>query len=242
MWNKKTLDYETNYMSAQKPDVFDYEIAINTPSVLKMCPRDAINVLELGSGIGIFTEELARRYRKVLATDSSGKMLAVLHDRTPKIEVKKLNMELPFLITKKFDLIVAKLVLMYVKNIDNVAKESFELLNKGGCLVISVTHPIRWFKVYILNKYDIKPEDTYRSLGNGYFTESVITKRIGGKDTLECEFINRTLATYVNTFTKYGFMLSEIDEPVITQNFLNRHPKYSQIIDYPLRLNLKFLK
>jgi hypothetical protein len=92
------------------------------------------------------------------------------------------------------------------------------------------------------DKYGYKQLPNFRVLTNGYFSEKAIEKSIGGDANLVFGFKHRTLSTYVNTFAKYGFFVEKIDEPKLTEEYLQKHPNDTDKSDIPMRLNLLYKK
>jgi hypothetical protein len=113
---------------------------------------------------------------------------------------------------------------MYIENIDNIARESCKFLNRGGILVVSVTHPLKW-----VDKYS-------------YLSENLISGEIAKDKNLEVVFRSRTLETYINTFTKHGFNLESVLETGVPDTFVIKYPGYMDFQKKPYRLNLKFVK
>jgi ubiquinone/menaquinone biosynthesis C-methylase UbiE len=145
----------------------------------------------------------------------------VCHNTTfLKIDLEK---EFPNFNTK-FDLITCKLVLMYLSNIENLAKETYKILNKNGILVVSVTHPMKW-----MDK-------------TSYLKEDIVPGEIANDRNLKVTFKSRTIQTYINTFTKYGFRLEVVLETGVPDSFVVKYPHYLAFQKKPYRLNLKFVK
>jgi SAM-dependent methyltransferase len=241
-WGDSKLVYN-NELLAEKMGVFEYERKINTTSLKKMLPNKAKRVLDMGSGGGLFASFLAQKYKAVTVHESIKYLLNSDVIKQYNLTFKIFDLERPFpRFDHKFDLIIAKLVLMYIKNIDNFASECQKIISENGILLISVTHPVLWYTRYLENKFNIKKNKNYNKLKSGYFSELIISKRIGGNKNLEFEFINRTISTYVNTFSKYGFKLTEVGEPKISKSFIEKFPNFKHRTDVPLRLNLKFQK
>ena len=124
----------------------------------------------------------------------------------------------------KFDLITCKLVLMYLTNIENLACETYKILNKNGALVVSVTHPMKW-----MDK-------------TSYLKEDVVPGEIANDKNLKVTFKSRTIQTYINTFTKYGFHLEVVLETGVPDSFVIKYPDYLAFQKKPYRLNLKLVK
>lgn len=241
-WKNSKSTYNSKLLT-EGLGIFEYERKINTKSLKNMLPDKARRVLDIGSGRGLFTSLLAKKYRNVTVHESDRSLLNQDIIKLYNLTFKTFNLELPFpKFNHKFDLIVAKLVLMYIENIDNFASECQKIILKNGTLLISVTHPILWYTRYLENKFNIKEDKNYDKLKSGYFSEYKISKRIGDNKNLEFEFVNRTISTYINTFSKYGFRLIEVDEPKIPKSFIKKFPNFNHRTDVPLRLNMRFIR
>lgn len=233
-WDSVATKYEKSVKKDSTSD-FAYERQVNALSILSLCDNSGV-AIDLGCGDGRFTKDLSSRYKKVYGIDYSQKMLRVAKSNCPNSEFILYDLErgLPDIKTKA-DLVVCKLFLMYLKNIENIARESYEILNKDGLMVLSVTRPIKWVSELqrgrlINNKY------------LGYLSETDVYWKIGGDDNLKAQFINRTLQTYINTFTKFGFKLEAVLETGVPDTFVIKYPSYLPFQKKPYRLNLKFVK
>jgi SAM-dependent methyltransferase len=196
----------------------------------------------LGCGNGVFTKKLSERFNNILGTDVSPNMVDICKQSFPDIKFQVLDLESEFKIEGKFDLIVCKLVLMFIDDVDNMASESFKALNQGGHLIVSVPHPAYWLAYYLQNKYGVKEHPEFSIMENGYFSEKPIHRSIGGNKDLKFDFKFRTLGTYLNAFSKAGFCLEKVLEPMLTKKFLNKVPEETDKSDIPMRLNMLFKK
>jgi len=141
---------------------------------------------------------------------------------------------------KKYDVIVCKLVLMFVDDIQNVAKEFKKILNPKGVAVISVVHPIYWHKNYLLNSYKIESRPEFEVMDEGYYSKGKrIDKFIGGNKDLKMGFIHRTLSDYINPFIEAGLLLTLLDEPKVNEIFLESNPRFLDRLNIPMRLNFR---
>lgn len=237
-WNIKAATY-SKMASSKKDDAYEY--LINFPSILSLCPSKANKVLDLGTGGGDFAEILSKRFKIVEGSDVSPNMVNIAQKRFSKIRFFLLDLEDKFSVISdnSYDLIVCKLVLMFVKDIDNVAKETFRIINHGGYLIVSVPHPLYWTSKYLENKF-IKNRPEFAVMKNGYFSEVPITKSIGDNENLVFDFICRKIQTYINTFTKHGFLVDKISEPELTKIFIKKYGNNKS--DIPVRLNIRFIK
>ncbi len=216
--------------------IFAYENEVNTPSILSLCPSKAINVLDLGCGDGRFTNELIHKYKNVIAVDNSNPMLKFAQKKYPGADYANFNIEHTFpKFNGQFDLITAKLLLMYIKNLDNFAIQCYKNLRTNGSLVVSVTHPAKWLTEYLSEKRNVKE---YK----GYLSETIIEGNIAHNSKMPISFISRSTQTYVNTFTKHGFILKALLETEVPDTFVLKYPNYLFKQKDPFRLNLKFIK
>lgn len=232
IWKKNTKRYKELYKDKQK---VVYETEINTKSILSLCPKDKKRVLELGCGLGHFTRKLINRYGSITITEGNQEILENAVFDIKKVKVLIFNLEKSFpKFNRKFDLIIAKLVLMYIKNLDNVAQQISRNLEKGGHFVLSVTHPLVWYK-----------RSTHKKGGKNiinYFDEGSFKTKLDRTNPIVFNFYHRTFETYINTFAKYDLLIETVREPMLPISFIKKHSKYSNKKDIPLRLNLRFKK
>lgn len=207
---------------------FAYEKYINTPSLFSMFPKKASNVLDLGCGNGIFTLELAKHFPNVVGIDASKKMLKEAKKIVKGGSFIRHNLEEPFPeFDYRFDLITAKLLLMYIENLDGFAKECSKIIEKDGVVLVSIRHPFRRYS-----------EEKNLS----YFYEKTLMHNIGGGSGTEVFFMHRTLETYINTFRVNGFYCDLIEEPRVRASFMIEYPVSEWRDGIPRRLNLRFVK
>ena len=223
IWDKLFKKYEQSVKKDENAD-FAYESLVNTLSILSLCDNLGV-ALDLGCGDGRFTKELEVRCQKTFAVDLSDSMLKQAKKVCLNTTFLKVDLENKFpKFNTKFDLITCKLVLMYLTNIENLACETYKILNKNGALVVSVTHPMKW-----MDK-------------TSYLKEDVVPGEIANDKNLKVTFKSRTIQTYINTFTKYGFHLEMVLETGVPDSFVIKYPDYLAFQKKPYRLNLKFVK
>lgn len=234
IWDRITAKYLKSIKKDENAD-FAYQKLVNSLSILSLCYNEG-KALDLGCGDGRFTKELEARYDQVFGIDRSEKLIKRAKQICLKTKFIKCDLEYDFPeINLKFDLVVCKLLLMYIKNIDNIAQESFNVLNPGGLLVISVTHPLKWIS-------EQKKGNINNKLYKGYLSETDIFGFVAGNKDLGITFINRTFETYVNTFTKYGFILETVSEIGAPDSFVIKYPNYLASQGKPYQLNMRFVK
>ena len=93
------------------------------------------NILELGSGIGTFSEYLMNDFYNVTLTDIETKHLSRFTN------VVKLDLEIndySKILKSKYDCVVALNVLEHIKSDSGVFRNIYNILNKGGVFVVLV--------------------------------------------------------------------------------------------------------
>lgn len=210
-------------------DAYEYEI--NFPSIAKMLPERASCVLEIGCGNGVFTKKIAEIFpkAKIRGTDGSSKMVEICKSKPTNITFEVLNLSKPFnLKSNQYDLVLSKMVLMFLDDLELLAKETYRVTKQNGLLIISCYHPFYWLVK------DNRIED--------YFKTTKVKKAIAGKDSLKFDFIFRSLSEHVSPFNKAGWHLEKIDEPSISKEFLDNNSQFKNKNTYPMRLNMRFRK
>lgn len=143
-WNKKANEYASLAVDKVK-DAYEYEI--NNPSILNLISDlNPSSVLDAGAGTGDFTKILKSKFKNVQASDGSEEIIKHAKEINPEVEIFLWDMEHKFPLEKKYDLVISKLVLIFIENLEDLAKEFFRILNKDGVLVISVHHPVYWYQ------------------------------------------------------------------------------------------------
>jgi len=236
-WNKSAKEYSA-MASSRTQDAYEYEV--NFPSILTLCPPHSQRVLDLGCGSGDFTSLMRAQFPEVQGCDGSEEMLEIAREKNPKMRFFLWNLEHPCTEVgpASFDLIVAKLVFMFVEHFDQAAQECTRILSPGGSLVISVIHPL----LILFFNPPVQNNVVSSSLPQGYFSHEKVIRAVKGNPKLTFAFIHRTVSEYVNVFTGQGLMLARIDEPVMQEDFLARHPEWQERRFIPQRLNFKFVK
>jgi SAM-dependent methyltransferase len=240
-WNKNAKAY-SKLASSKASDWYEHDI--NIPSILSLINTKPSIVLDLGCGSGEFTYHLSNVFKSsaiLEGWDGAPNMIKIASETYPDIGFKVKDLEDKFAVRKKFDLITCKMLLMFIDNIDNLAKETYAVTERNGILIISVTHPVYQFTNYLQDKYNYKERPEFRVLEGGYFAENKVKHSVAGIKDLTFNFKHRTISSYINPFLKAGFILEEIDEPKVTKNYLKKHPEISKDKEeVPMRLNLRF--
>jgi ubiquinone/menaquinone biosynthesis C-methylase UbiE len=101
-------------------------------------------ILDAGCGSGIYTKILAEKGAKVQGLEISGEMLRLArkHCEGLGITFKQGSIDnLPYP-NNSFDVVVASLVIHYLKNPEKAFREFNRVLKKNGTLIFSTHHPV----------------------------------------------------------------------------------------------------
>ncbi len=195
------------------------------PATLSLLPDvSGKRVLDAGCGPGVYAEWLVAHGARVVAFDANRKMVRLAKLRLgDKAQVLLANLESPldFLEDGSFDLIVAPLVMDYVKDWEPTFREFHRVLKTGGSLVFSMEHP--YGKFYF-----------HRDAGNYFNVELVeYTWRGFGKPVIVPSY-RRPLSGMINPLLQAGFTLEHILEPLPTHEFSLIEPEdYEELIRSP---------
>ena len=169
-----------------------------------------LKILDLGCGFGWFCRWARQNgAAHVLGIDVSERMLERSRATTqdPAITYTRADMEHLDLSAASFGLVYSSLALHYIEDLSRLMSQVYRSLIPGGNLVFSVEHPIYTAPAdpnWSLNAAGCKtwPIDGYLDEGprsTDWFAKGVIKQ-------------HRTVATYVNTLLRQGFVISHVEE------------------------------
>jgi ubiquinone/menaquinone biosynthesis C-methylase UbiE len=206
---------------ATKPHNAYYE----RPATLSLLPevKDK-RVLDVGCGPGVYAEILVGMGAEVVALDANTKMVALararLGERTQVIQASLEN-PLDFLEDEGFDLVLAPLVMDYIRDWRGIFLEFQRVLKPGGVLVFSLEHPMmKYFDHQAQSNYFDVDQVTYTWRGFG--------------SPVEVPSYRRPLAEIINPLIETGFILEKVLEPLPTDEFkINAPEDYEELMRQP---------
>lgn len=189
------------YASDDEPQ--PYNDLYERPAILQMAGdvRGA-RVLEIGCAGGALTERLVSADAVVTAIDVSPELVNLARRRignAADIRVGDAEVGLSFAQSQSFDVVVASLVLHYVRDWVPVLKEIKRVLVPGGRLVLSTHHPFVDYAEFQLSDYFAVEEIT------DYWTK-------GGRE-FEVHFYHRPLAKIFADLATAGLEFHSLVEP-----------------------------
>jgi SAM-dependent methyltransferase len=205
-------------------------------------------ILDLGCGNGYLAPKfVSQNPKKLILADISPHNLEFAKQKLndSKIEYLVQDVTVPWKIDdSSIDAIYSNLMFNEIESIDFAIKEAFRTLNQGGKFIFSVTHPSWDLFIYAQEKAGkeskkIKGLGSYFQRGKAEFMmdqklidDSELAKKYD--EEFKVSHYHRTVADYFDALTKAGFVVKNLLEPELTEEFLKENSKFSQ--DYPIAL------
>jgi SAM-dependent methyltransferase len=217
--------YYENYVDTKPWNAY-YE----RPAVLSLLPEiKNKKILDAGCAGGWYTKYLLDHDADVMAIDVNKNMVEITKRRTqnkcPVIQAD-LNNKLDFIEDNSLDVVLASLVLHYLKNFENAFEEFNRVLKMNGEIIFSIHHPLMEF-VYF------KRED-YMA------TELLEDEWTMGEEKIKVQFYRRPLNKTLQPLINNGFYIENILEAEPTKEFKEKLPEaYERVLKRP---NFLFIK
>lgn len=193
--------------------------------------RPGMTALDFGCGTGEQVLMLAERGAKVVAFDSSTKMLTLLRSKLPdrlasQVQIVETEDLPPYL--AEFDLVLCNNVLDHIADLGPILANLRQAVRHDGTVVITVPHPVKDGAIW--NRKNVRGSWEYEDIRlEQYFEEGPITKH--REDTRGNVALNditthhRTIETYFTFFRNAGFQIAELYEPQPDVNAAADHPE-----------------
>ncbi len=170
-------------------------------------------VLEAGCGPGYLTALLASRGAVVTAFDVSPAMVGLARqavgDRA-EVLAADLSEPLSFASVGHFDLVVASLVMHYVRDWEPVLREFRRTLGPDGAVVFSTHHPAMDWQLHAAADY--------------FAVEQVTETWHKGPDQFEVSFWRRPSTAMCEAIASAGFVIERLAEPAPQPELARRDP------------------
>lgn len=114
-----------------------------------------MRVLDVGCGTGRLFKEVISRNGELVGTDVSAEMLKVAGQKYPSVETTVADIEnLPFE-DESFDVVLALLVVVHLKDLKSAFEEVFRVLRPGGFFIVSNINQRKAPKLKLSGKREI---------------------------------------------------------------------------------------
>ena len=239
-WNSIADDW------VKHADTNDYRNHLLLPLTMRMLgDLHGKRVLDLGCGEGGYARELCRRGANVVGVDGSARLVEVARQRAlnEHLEISHLHANasaLDEIAPSSFDLVLASMSLMDVEDYSGAVREIRRVLNYGGELMMSITHPCysapvsKWVRDETGN-----PE---------FFAVDRYFDCTAWEDLLARGFrdrvlrLHRPLEDYISTLLQAGLVLREFHEPSVTEEDLKASPRFEHLTRIPYFLFMRWQK
>lgn len=175
------------------------------PTILRLAGELAgKSVLELGCAAGVLTDQLLQQGADVLAVDIEPHMIELARQRLgTRARFETVDIEHPGTIAPRhsIDVVIASLVLHYVKDWSPLLEELHRCLVPGGVLVFSLHHPITGWLLSDRTDY--------------HRTELVSEVWDWDGVSVTAESYRRPFSAIIGDLRRAGFAIDVVEEPVI---------------------------
>jgi SAM-dependent methyltransferase len=175
----------------------------------ELLPGAGRRTLEVGCGEGRVSRDLARRGHRVVGVDTSPTLLRYAAAADPAGSYVRADAAALPLRDAAFDLVVAYNSLMDVERLDDAVREAARVLEIGGSLCASVTHPVNDAGAFDGSDDDAGFVISGSYLGrrpfHGVFERNGLTMTFAGWAG--------SLETYTRAMERAGFIIETMREP-----------------------------
>jgi ubiquinone/menaquinone biosynthesis C-methylase UbiE len=214
------------------------------PGLLQVLgPVRGLELLDLGCGNGYLCRRFAREGARVTGVDASAAVIERARQREAR---KPLGITyhvadaaaLSVLGDASFDVVVSNMALMDIADAEGAIREASRVLRPGGRLVFSISHPCfdlpGGASAWVVERVDFtstvwRKVRSYREL-----FVAPVPWRLEGDRLAYTPAYHRPLSWYVRTLRAAGFVVTALEEPAPTEEFLADSPQGPWIAEIPL--------
>lgn len=203
-------------------------------------------ILDLGCGNGYLARRFARQGAKVTAIDSSLGMIknARAHDPENTLDILYIHADanrLDMISDASCDLVYANMSLMDIEYAEGAVSEVSRVLRKnGGRFVASISHPCfdnGSNSCWVIEKTGGEPRKVYRRI-RAYripFAENT-PWRVENNERKFTKSYHRPLSWYVQILSSSGLVITALEEPEPTEEFMEKEEDSPGFLEVPLHL------
>lgn len=196
-------------------------------------------LVDIGSGTGELTERLAMHFKKVICIEPSTQSLeiakSILSDFSNIHFINSAFEDCGDQLrraTHKKVIFLAAMMLSANPQIDKFSQVLSRIAHKGDEFIATIPHPCFWPRYW---GYEKEPWFSYKK---ELMIEAPFKISLSDSE-FKTTHIHRPIEKYISTFSKYGFQLLALSEPVPDQNIQSHYPKKWE---FPRFLAFKWVK
>ncbi len=144
-----------------------------------------------------------------------------------------------------FDIVLANMTLMDMKNAEGAIRESSRVLRRNGRLVASISHPCfdnGEFSSWLMEKTGYLETVSRKIRNYREPSDTLIDWRVSPDQLRQTRSYHRPLSWYAKILSSFGFLISALEEPEPNQEFIEKDPQGHWIRDIPLHLVIEAVK
>lgn len=196
-----------------------------------------LSILDLGCGEGGYARKLAKEGAKVTAIDCSEMAIdyAITAAEEKKLAIAHLvrnSNDLYEIKDQSYDIVLCAMMMMDVEDLDGTLKEIKRVLKKDGKVFVSILHPC--FKPPIEHHW-VKENGISQVVVKDYFNPTQWEGNIAGIEQ-PIIYRHKTLSDYVKVFAKNGFYISDMNEPIPTEEQIAKSERIEWLTRIPMYL------
>ncbi len=198
-------------------------------------------ILDIGCGEGGYSRVLAHKRAKMTSVDCSiiaidyAKQKAADENLDIAHHIRNSN-NLYDIKDNTFDIVLCANMLMDCEDLDGTVKEISRVLKCGGKVFISVLHPCFNGKNIKWSGGDVVPQVVVQN----YFSPTEWEAPIDGMGAVVWR--HRTLQDYVKVFIKNGLSIIDLNEPIPTNEQMEKSPRIEWLSKIPMFLFMELKK
>jgi len=231
-WNKAAKEFAKSFAN---DDEYYHKNIIN-PCLINLLENvKGKKICDLACGEGHFARDLAKRASNnidIVCVDASTEMIRIAQEKNAAHKnclqfIVGDSCNLNKLKNESFDVVVCNMALMDIADYVTTISEVARILKNNGNFVFSILHPCfmtpgsGWIK---RNPKSKNPSDKIGWKIDNYHSRLVQKYTIGHDINSETYYFHRTLEDYFSALHQHGFVVTDLREPVPSDEMLINDP------------------